>query len=280
VFIELLPYLALPLIVFGVAIAIERSGSCLGGALSSLPVISGATLIAIASNGDVKDVQLVAFSGLLGSYTTLVLLRVYAGLCRTHSPLASLVAASIAGFVCAVALIPIASSLSESSGHHSSKWLPICMLAFVSIALATPRRLWPQPCAIVAKPDTSSARKRMIIRVISGTLFGYAVMLAHANLGALVAGALVGLPFVSLPQLVIQHRLYGGESSRQLICGRNRAHGVQVTFLATLSIALNAGSVGAAFALALLLSVAYFAVIAIHAPQGLWLKNPLQKSTL
>lgn len=257
---EIHVFLLIPIMAALVAYAIERFGPRFGGSIAALPLITGATLAAIAVKSDVTAVRTVAFHALIGGFAAIALFRVYAWLCPTRTIAISTIFALIAFFGVAAITGPLGAQL-FTIDPRSYLWLAVvATITIAVIVFALPERSAHVSQNLAAK-KALSRNQRLAIRITVGTLFGYATIYVNAFFGPALAGAFLALPPVALPQMFIEHRLISGASAREFILGRNRCHCVPAVFFAVLSIAATEISLAGAFALAFALSACAFVAL-------------------
>jgi hypothetical protein len=254
-------YLLIPPLVAAVAVASERFGSRIGGSIASLPLITGITLVAIATDTDVVAIRSIASHALIGGFAALALMWVYARLCARHSVSASTLF-SVCAFLAIGALLSPVSSRILALDAHSFAWFGcVALIATISVALAMRKKYWPYDGMACAARSALSLKSRIALRIVVGTLFAYAIISANSFFGAALAGTLLALPLIALPQMVIEHSLNGSSSARDFIRGRNRCQGVQVAFFAVLCLSINEMSVALAFITAFAISASSFAAL-------------------
>ena len=209
-------------IVVGISLAVERLGPLVGGALVGLPIVVGPGFFFLIRNHTLTFSADAAASSLISLCSTQAFLFVFCATAARASPGATIIMASSAWFVMAMAL-----------SHMPTD--PFLGLLLFTVAVFVARRLGRRFVTPVSTPQTPGELPLLIFRgVAAGILVAIATGLAK-TLGAEWSGFIVTYPIGFTMISITLHQRFGASTAIATMYAATRGLASLAAFSFTLS---------------------------------------------
>jgi hypothetical protein len=230
-----------PCFVVCASLAARHFGPRVGGLLGGLPVVAGPILLAYALAHGAAFARSAAVGTLLGLVSLIAFVVVYARLAGRASPALSM----LAGWVAFAAVTALFSALSAPAGAA----LAIAGAGLLIGLLATPRSSHP-PAHAAPAPAWDLPMRALCAMALVLTLTAVA-----GWLGPQLSGLLAPFPVIATVLATFTHHQRGAAEAQRLLLWLLGGYGAFALFCFTLAVSLRPLGTGAAFGLAVSVSL-------------------------